>query len=114
MREHEYQQRIEQWQKGIRKKEREGWCYIIGTEDKQHPYYKIGMAKNVNKRRSGIQSGSPWKLIVVRKWHTEDNELLEHMMHRMFVSKCVLNEWYELSKEDFDILEEIERLTETL
>ena len=106
MREYAYEERFQEFLAVTTHKSYTGWVYIIGT--KGHPYFKIGMAKNVGKRRSSIQGGSPWLLTVIRKYHTSDNELIEAYLHKLFEHKRFYNEWFELDENDFHLIDMIE------
>lgn len=104
--EHEYQKRLQDWKNGKRNPHAAGWVYVIGCEG--HPYYKIGMAKNVAKRRASMQPGSPWKLVPIRKYYVGDRTLMERMFHKLFDHRRFYNEWFYLQEEDFCILDKME------
>ena len=50
MREYAYHERYHKFIANTALPDYKGWVYILGTTG--HPYFKIGMAKNVSKRRS--------------------------------------------------------------
>jgi len=64
------------------------YTYIVTTEDKR--YLKIGKSIDVNKRLSGLQTGSPEELIL-EGWFEGDIEDSLHKEYRDYNKK---NEWF--------------------
>ncbi len=110
MRDFEYYSRLKKFMQGKPHPSLAGWVYIFGTAG--HPYYKIGMAKNINKRKSQMQGGSPWKLITVDRYYTKDKELVEYIFHNIFSHRKFYNEWFELKEEDFIVMENLRGILE--
>lgn len=76
-----------------------GYIYLIHDEDRD--LYKIGVTKNaVEKRLKKLQTGNATKLVVKDTHHSDYIYRMENMLHSHFSTKCVLNEWFELSIED--------------
>lgn len=76
-----------------------GFVYLISDEENNK--YKIGVTKNdVNKRLKKLQTGNS-SLLSIKKVHTTDYMYrMETLLHNYFSNRRILNEWFELSKED--------------
>lgn len=76
-----------------------GFIYLIYDEERN--LYKIGVTKNsVEKRLKKLQTGNA-TLLSVKDTHQSDYIYrMESMLHNYFSSKCVLNEWFDLSIDD--------------
>lgn len=76
-----------------------GFVYLIYDEERD--LYKIGVTKNsVEKRLKKLQTGNATKLAIKDTHHTDYIYRIESMLHNHFSSKCVLNEWFDLSLEE--------------
>lgn len=64
---------------------------------KSHDLYKIGKAKNVNKRIQTFKTGNP--VIEVVKVIEGD---YEHKLHKIYKEKRVIGEWFSLSSKDVE------------
>jgi len=73
-----------------------GFVYL----GKQHGDYKIGKAKDANRRREDITllGSEPFELI--HKIETDDMDGIESYWHKRFKSKNKRGEWFELTKTD--------------
>lgn len=74
------------------------YTYIISTECKQ--YLKIGKAKDINQRLSGLQTGSPIQL-KLEGWFEGD---IEKQLHIEYKGYNVRNEWFR-----YEVLKKIEQ-----
>lgn len=70
--------------------------------------FKIGMTRsNVGKRIKELQTGNSCEIHMVKKFDTEIPSFIETSLHKHFLSKHSLNEWYELDVDDITNFEEI-------
>ena len=70
--------------------------------------FKIGMTRsNVGKRIKELQTGNSCEIHMVKKFDTEIPSFIETSLHKHFLSKHSLNEWYELDVDDITKFEEI-------
>lgn len=77
-----------------------GYVYLIC--DSITDTYKIGRTKNnVQKRLKQLQTGCSSELFVVNEYKTEYPVQLESFLHRKFINKRLLNEWFKL--DSFDV-----------
>ena len=76
-----------------------GYVYLIC--DSANELYKIGVTKgDIQKRMKKLQTGNATELFLVNYHETNYPYRIESMLHNHFKSQNVLNEWFELSKED--------------
>lgn len=76
-----------------------GNVYLIYDETNEK--YKIGVTKNdVNKRLKKLQTGNSSVLCIKDIHPTEYMYRMETFLHNHYNSKRILNEWFDLSKED--------------
>ena len=83
--------------------------YFIGEEDSGYCRIKIGVAKNIEKRRSNLQTGNPSAIRLLGWINTETTFELEHRLHRHFKAMRVRGEWFAI--EPADILPILTRAT---
>lgn len=77
-----------------------GYIYLIC--DPSADTYKIGRTNNnVEKRLKQLQTGCSSELFIVNRYETDYPVQLENFLHRKFINKRQLNEWFKL--ESFDI-----------
>ena len=80
----------------------DGTIYLIGEVDNDNRY-KIGMTRGkASKRKRELQTGNSSELYVRFEYKTETPVMLEHMLHKHFQDSGLINEWFELKKEDAD------------
>lgn len=69
--------------------------------------YKIGRTKNnVDKRLKQLQTGCSSELFIVKTHQTEYAAEVEHFLHRKFLSKKQINEWFKLDASDISGFED--------
>lgn len=75
-----------------------GYIYLIlGSDD----FYKIGRSKlNPEQRIKKLQTGNSTELQLIFTYITDNDILLERMLHNRFKQFNVLNEWFDLPKEE--------------
>lgn len=66
---------------------------------------KIGMSKDINKRLSQLQTGSPYKLKLMGWIEVDDAKYLEKALHAKYKDRIVHGEWFHLGP--CDVLKEI-------
>jgi len=69
--------------------------YLIRSGDK----YKIGVSttKNINNRVKNLQTGNSEKVEILKVFESEYANLIEKTLHREFITKKLIGEWFELS-----------------
>jgi hypothetical protein len=75
--------------------------HAIGTT-----LFKIGISSNFNRRFKDIAGCSPLPISVVRYGRCDNPHLLEKYFHQLFKDKRFKNEWFHLTKEDFEKIDE--------
>ncbi len=80
------------------------WLYLIEEKCEDSDHYKIGVTsfKDPNKRLKKLQTGNPNVLSFRGLFETNFPFKLEKLMHDFYNEKNVLNEWYELTREDIE------------
>ena len=87
-------------------KSSKGFVYIIKCEQ----WYKIGKAKNVNSRLSGLQTGNPFPLELIHVIPCKDYNKAESYLHNIFANRRGLGEWFELNDNDIEKIKAIKTL----
>jgi hypothetical protein len=72
---------------------RNRFVYLIGCND----YVKIGIATNVKKRFSSLQTASPTPLKLLKSWQCNDASTQEFRLHQKYKSFRQKGEWFRLS-----------------
>jgi predicted GIY-YIG superfamily endonuclease len=84
-----------------------GRCvYIINTGKN---LYKIGKTQDLQKRLASYHTHLPVMFRVIRQYAAENMTELEECLHILFQHKRVKGEWFELSKDDLVICDNIAR-----
>lgn len=69
--------------------------------------FKIGMTRScVSKRIKELQTGNSCEIHLVKKFDTSIPSFIESSLHRHFMAKYSLNEWYNLELQDIIDFEE--------
>lgn len=78
-----------------------GRVYLV--ENETDGLFKIGMTrKDPGERVAELQTGNPSRLTLKASYQTDYPYRLESMLHRLFSSKKVMNEWYRLDEDEAD------------
>jgi len=80
-----------------------GYVYVI-TADEFESLYKIGLAKNISKRMSMLQTSCPYELKLVHCAWFENAYRVEGAFHYLFENKNVRGEWFKLTHYDIELL----------
>lgn len=75
-----------------------GYVYLICNPSTDT--YKIGRSCDVERRLKQLQTACSAELFIVDRYETEYPVQLESMMHRKFLNKRELNEWFRLDSND--------------
>ena len=79
-----------------------GMVYLIGEIDNDGRY-KIGMTRGkASERKRKLHTGNSSELYIRFEYKTETPVALERMLHKHFQNSGLINEWFELKKEDAD------------
>ena len=84
----------------------EGYVYLMQWEDE----YKIGKAKDVERRRKRIASELDRDITVLHQIFSTDYTRAEFDLHRKYEDKCIHGEWFALDDDDVAWLMSIDRL----
>lgn len=80
---------------------RPGWIYLLRAEN---GLYKIGMAKELDRRVVQIGIQVPFSVELVHSVEVRDRVLTEALYHERFRNKRVKGEWFRLDEEDLEWL----------
>jgi hypothetical protein len=65
-----------------------------------HNFVKIGIAEDVPNRISNLQTGCPYKLTLLKTWHSADAIAEEEALHERFGVFHVRGEWFNIPEEE--------------
>lgn len=83
----------------------QGNIYLI--EDTYSKLFKIGVTRgDVKNRLKKLQTGNGNKLSLIKTYTSNYPFKAEKLLHNRFREKKVLNEWFDLTKEDVDNFEQ--------
>lgn len=82
-------------------------CLYVITADEFAGVYKIGIAFDVDKRLSQMQTGCPYRLYAVSVHYVNNPLDAELMLHSYFFKKKVRGEWFRLSDTDLEFISEV-------
>jgi T5orf172 domain len=74
-----------------------GFIYVIGNEELGR--YKIGIAKNVQKRLGVLKVSSPVSLVLVAKKEFQNVYEVERQIHQNLAQFNLHGEWFQLTRE---------------
>ncbi len=68
-------------------------------------YYKIGIATQISARLSGLQTGNPFKLTVIRAFEfTQETSIVaESRLHKKFETHSVQGEWFSFTEQNLQV-----------
>jgi hypothetical protein len=78
--------------------------YVISILDE---YYKIGSSKNIYSRITNIERALPFEIHLVKIFETSSYKIIENHLHKKFSHKKIKTEWFRLSPQDIEELEDI-------
>lgn len=82
------------------KAESPSYVYFVFNQDSNA--VKIGVAKNIQKRLSALQTSSPAKLELlgfIKTNNSRDAKKLEHSLHQKFTALWIMGEWFQCKQE---------------
>lgn len=80
-----------------------GYVYLLGSSI---GLYKIGMAKNVDKRLSAF-SGLPFEVSLICSIKADNMRHLEKALHYKFAERWERGEWYRLTADDVELIKSL-------
>ena len=75
--------------------------------------YKIGVAKDVNRRVKQLQTGNPEEIQILKTFHSQYPYKIESYLHRKYKRNNVLGECFYLSNKDINEFDETCKMCET-
>jgi hypothetical protein len=84
----------------------EGFVYLIQLDE----FFKIGIAKDVQKRLSSIKVSTPHSVELIKSWRCRNPLTLEKRMHAQFKQYKVQGEWFRLPEDAVNFLLAIQDL----
>ena len=82
-------------------KDEKGFVYLLGDTEKPG-IYKIGVTRgSIARRIKKLQTGNSGEIYVCKYFKTEHPFFIEKQLHKKYTYGNVLNEWFELSDEEF-------------
>jgi predicted GIY-YIG superfamily endonuclease len=83
--------------------------YIYLIKSSINNYYKIGLAKDINKRIKTLQTGNAEELILITSYKTNPKiaPKLEFSLHNYYNLKRIKSEWFNLNDDDVNKFMEI-------
>jgi Meiotically up-regulated gene 113 len=74
--------------------------YFLGEDEHGCSPIKIGVAKNIERRKSALQTGNPLELRLLGWITSGDDFQLERDLHQRFAQARVRGEWFEIKPAD--------------
>lgn len=84
----------------------EGYVYLFRCGG----FYKIGLAKDANKRLSGLKTSSPFEIEMVKSWRCKRPDTIERILHDRYDKFRVRGEWFQLAEDVLQSLLTLEDL----
>jgi hypothetical protein len=84
----------------------EGYVYLVRCGG----FHKIGLAKDADKRLSGLKTSSPFEMELLKKWRCKRPDTIEAHLHERFKSFRTRGEWFQLSEQVVQSLLKLEDL----
>src|SRR5687768_13972941 len=69
---------------------------------KCNEYYKIGIANDLQSRLASLQTGNPYRLMVIACFEFPNAAVVEKALHHKFAGVRKIGEWFLLGEKDFD------------
>jgi len=89
------------------------YTYLI--KDNENGLYKIGVAKNPQKRLKELQTGNPFELFIVDTYLTEYSNKIEKTLHRKYSYLKKEGEWFNLSiQEEVSFIDDCKKIEERI
>lgn len=90
---------------------RDMFVYFIQCGGDRGPV-KIGYSRNVEQRVSDLQVASPYPLVVIGKFKSDNAEAFEASFHRLFADLHLRGEWFAWSPEFKRLVDGMNRVQE--
>lgn len=86
-------------------KDEKGFVYLLGDSEKPG-IYKIGVTRgSITRRIKKLQTGNSGEIFICKYFRTDHPFYIEKQLHSKYKSSNVMNEWFELSDEEFSNFE---------
>ena len=79
-----------------RQLDKSGYVYVIGGDG----HFKIGIAFNVKKRMSSLQTSCPFRLTLINEWKHDEARIMEGLLHQKYQAFHSSGEWFKLTTEE--------------
>jgi hypothetical protein len=93
------------------RKPKTGYVYLMRNADGLH---KIGHAKNPDSRRSALQKYYGFPITLIHCAFTWDSHPAERLLHEVFASQRIYDEWFDLTPDDVAWICEIREISQHL
>lgn len=81
--------------------------YLISSEINGHKLHKIGYTRRtIEKRIKEFKTGNASEICLVDSFQSEWGTKIESMIHKIYKSKKIEGEWFELDEEDIKMFRE--------
>lgn len=82
-----------------------GFVYLLGDFEKPG-IYKIGVTRgSIARRIKKLQTGNSGEIYICKYFKTEHPFFIERQLHKKYNANNIMNEWFELSDEEFKSFE---------
>jgi hypothetical protein len=81
-----------------------GFVYVIFVYTGSEFFYKIGQASNVDARLKSHQTSSPFEVRIALAYFVDNMRREESTLHAMFADKRIRGEWFQLEREDLELI----------
>lgn len=89
--------------------------FIYLIQSLENGYYKIGVSKHPQKRRSGLQTGNPSPTKLIEVYQTEYANQIERALQRRYAHFHKEGEWFDLSiTEEVRFKDECRKIEESI
>lgn len=77
-----------------------GYIYLMADLEKDDAY-KIGVTRgDIEKRKKKLQTGNSGEIFLLKTYESQYPFFIEKNLHFRFASKCIKNEWFNLTPEE--------------
>jgi len=89
--------------------------YVYLIKDNDNGFYKIGIARDPQKRLKELQTGNPNQLTIIETFLSEYSNKVEKNLHRKYSYTKKEGEWFDLSiKEEVSFINDCKKIEESL
>ena len=81
-----------------------GFVYVVFIHTGSEFFYKIGLATHLDGRIKGHQTSSPFEIRLAIAYFVPNMRAEERTLHALFAHKRVRGEWFQLDREDLELI----------